>query len=350
MLETVDYCPTLYARVAEVKAYDQLPRATKDAILPVFRWRPWPNARELSKTWGRLGEAIGGRRFILELDRSKYTSSPNKASDEEFVRLFDPRSGYENFYRFAEELPFSIPTLRSLSGRLVDLDAQAAHVDKIGRGVVWHVEHPHVVERELIDEVAHLFPDLVVLIDVGWGRDLLGREAWASRIIRLIGEVRPECEIILSGSSFPETFTGIGARAELQNSERPLFSNVIRNTNMTTLTYGDWGSTRPVLTPVPMRLIRRIDVAYVNQWNVFRQVDENDTYVELARRATNDPSWPSELKIWGTYAIEATAEATPGSIGSPAAAAAARINMHLYRQAQFGAPTDLGEADEPYVD
>ena len=349
MLEQVDYCPLLFTRVAEIKAYKHLPTPTKSAMFPVLRWRPWPNARSLDKTWERVGDAIGGGRFCLTLDASRRDTSSNKPVDRSFSQLFSPERAFEAYYSLARELPFCTPVIRGAGADIPELARQIDHLSRIDRGAAWHIEHPTTPSEELMRKVIANTDNLVIILDAGWGRDLLLREAWALRLARRAGDIDPDCEIVVAGSSFPQSFSHIASRGETAAEERPLFSNLVRSANAASLTYGDWGSTRPPSPPTPMRNIPRIDVPYVNQWVSFRQTGAED-YADLAQRALQDNLWPGDLRIWGTYAIEATAQRTPGSIAGPASAAAARINIHLYRQAQFGAVADLSEGDEPYVD
>ena len=83
----------------------------------------------------------------------------------------------------------------------------------------------------------------------------------------------------------------------------------------------------------------------------FRQIkDIQEGYEQIASRVMADPTWSSEIKIWGTYLISSTAGGLPGSINSPASAAAARINIHLYKQANFGLAEMIADGEEPFTD
>lgn len=102
-----------------------------------------------------------------------------------------------------------------------------------------------------------------------------------------------------------------------------------------------------------MKNIPRIDLPENNDWIAFRRdrdLNANEDYDEIAKRVMADPSWPNDLGIWGTYTIECTAQGLPGAIRSPAVAAAARINIHLHRQAYFGAANITGDGEEPFSD
>jgi hypothetical protein len=98
-----------------------------------------------------------------------------------------------------------------------------------------------------------------------------------------------------------------------------------------------------------MRRTPRIDLPFQGEWLCYRQASDED-YPDLARAMMSDQLWPADLIIWGTFMITCTADGLPGSIRSPATAAAARINIHLHRQAFVGADVVPGDPEEPYVD
>ena len=354
MLENFSYCPILHARVAEIKALFQLPAASKDRLFPIVVARPWPNANLLQRTWEKIGEAFGARRFALDLDLSRRHSGSTKQAAVEFDRLFDATNGFENYYSMVASIPAAIPVLRILGGTVPAFEEQAERIDALERGVVVRLQYGVVTNPlAVVDQVlARFADDVTIFIDAGWSNDLLSREVWASGIVQRITDIRPEVEIVVNGSSFPSSFVDIGDRGEIPVRERYLFSNLVRRHNAAVLIYGDWGSTRPPSDPVPMKNIPRIDLPESTDWISFRRdrdLDGDEDYADIARRVVADRAWPADLNIWGTYVIECTAENLPGAIKSPAVAAAARINIHLHRQAFFGADI-VGDGDEPFTD
>ncbi|QKR99206.1 hypothetical protein F9288_05725 [Sphingomonas sp. CL5.1] len=357
MLENFPYCPTLYARVAEIKALAQLPAATKDRIFPLIIGRPWPNAKYLTRTWEKIHEALGNRRFALDLDETKRNSGGSRPAAAEFDSLFSSRSGFENYYQAVFDIAEAIPVLRISGGDAAQFDSQAEHIERLDRGLVVRIEHGKVSNPlGLVDQVLGRFVDLSIFVDAGWSRDILSKEVWVSSIIERISRDHPEIEVVVSGSSFPDSFTGIGERGAIPVEERHLFNNLVRRHNAATLIYGDWGSTRPPppsADQVPMRNVPRIDLPMSSQWISFRRdrdLQDDEDYTDIAQRVVGDPDWPADLNIWGTYTIGWTANGEPGAIRSPATAAAARINIHLHRQAFFGANDTIVDGDEPFTD
>ena len=244
--------------------------------------------------------------------------------------------------------------MRIDGGEAAHLDAQVRHVEALDRGVVVRIEHGVVTNPILlVDKALARFQDVSFFVDAGWSSDILGREMWASGIVERVARERPEIELVVSGSSFPMSFADIGDRGINVVEERRLYANLVRRHNSATLIYGDWGSTRPPSDPVPMRNIPRIDLPTQSQWISFRRdrdLPDDEDYTDIAQRVVTDPEWPANLDIWGTYTIEWTASGEPGAIRSPATAAAARINIHLHRQAYFGSDDVVIDGDEPFTD
>lgn len=351
MLENIAYCPILHSRVAETKALLNLPSATKDRLLPILVSRPWPNAKQLERTWEKIADALGPRRFALDLDRTKFRSPGGKPANSEFDELFNPENGFENYYQLLSGVPSAIPVVRLAGASFEDLPLQARWIERLDRGAMIRLEHDHVVDPVgVLREAMRLIPDLTIIVDAGWSPDILGRELWASNIIGNLTDIRADAEIVLSASSFPNTFVNVHGRGEKLVDERALYGNLVRRHNAATIIYGDWGSTRPPAPSAPMKNIPRIDLPMPNEWIFFRRDEEMEDYQQIAQRMMRDRVWPQNLNIWGTYIIGATSEGQPGSIQSPGTAAAARINIHLHRQSHYGDIGFANDGDEPFVD
>jgi hypothetical protein len=351
MLAGKTYCPILHARVAEIKGLERLPEPTKELLFPLIVARPWPNANHLSKTWEKVADAFGARRYAVDLDPFKKHSNSDKPAAAEFTALFEPNDGYVSYFDAVEAIgPNAIPVLQLTNGFLPDLDRQIEHAARLDRGLVCRIQRDLCAQPTvLVPQVLAAFPDIVLFLDVGWSQDLLGHELWADRIIATFADGEPEAEIVVAGSSFPEAFRA-KPRDTILAQERAVFDNLVRRYNSVVFTYGDWGSTRPPKDPTPMGSIPpRIDLPMAREWISFRS-ENAEGFEDVAQRVIEDDAWPSNLNIWGTYQIEGTAEGVPDGIKGQAASAAARINIHLHRQAHFGAAGTFGDQDEPYTD
>ena len=354
MLQNISYCPTLLSRIAEIKAFGQLPSLTKDRMLPLFVARPWPNAKHAEATWEKIGEALGNRRFGLDIDRFQQFGRSGKPATMTFQSLSDSGGGFLGYYNAVASFQYAIPVLRILGGVALELDLQQYNIDRLDRGVIVRIELGNCQNPfSLADNVLKRFKDLTFIIDTGWSRDILSREVWASKLVEYIARRKPEIEMVVSGSSFPNSFVDFGKRRATRVDERVLFGNLTRAHNPAILVYGDWGSTRPPAAPVPMKNVPRIDLPTRSEWISFRRdpnLSNEEGYREIAERVIDDPSWPDKLNIWGTYTIDWTAKGEPGAIRGSATAAAARINIHLHRQAFFEGNDLLSDGDEPFTD
>lgn len=349
MLEGRPYSPLLHARLAELRALRELPDTTKNLLVPIIKLRPWLNAKTLDKALEVVEQAVGNRLYGLDLDESKFelVPDPGKPARVEFAALFNAEDGYRRYYELVASGSNRVPVFRGINAPQPQVDEQLDRIRGLERG--GFVRAPHNSPGAILDVVqrAHdrAIENIVFVIDCGWGRDLLTRSAICAGLVQQIVDIAEDFEIVISGSSFPDSFNGLGPRFETLAQERSLFQEVRRAVNGGNLIYGDWGSTRPPSDPVPMRNIPRIDVARSSNWLSWRSEDEED-YQDLAIRAMNDPEWEGDLGIWGEYMIESTASGSDGAIRSPAMAAAVRVNFHLHRQANFENPDGLHIGDE----
>jgi hypothetical protein len=348
MLEGREYVPLLHARLAEVRAMRELPDSSKNQLVPVFKLRPWLNAKSLDRALEVIEEAVGNRLYGLDLDETKFQANPDpeKPAQAEFSALFNQTGGFERYYDLISRGENRVPVFRN-SGTVVDLDDQLDRIDLIGRGVFIRVDvnQPGAILAIATRINARQTDNPVFVIDCGWGRDILSSAALASGLAQNLIDISDNFEIVVAGSSFPNTFAGLGDRFETDAIERILFAEVRRQVNFGRLVYGDWGSTRPPTDPIPMRNIPRIDTAKPSNWISWRSVDE-ESYVEVAERTVTDSTWDGRLGIWGEYMILATATEEEVRIKSPAMAAAVRVNMHLHQQANFDNPSGLHVGDE----
>lgn len=352
MLEGREYVPLLHTRLAEVRAMRELPDGSKNLLVPIFKLRPWLSAKALSRALEVIEEAVGNRLYGLDLDEWRFEAEPDQGKPAlvEFCRLFDPEDGFRRYYELVSAGNNRVPVYRNLAS-LDGVDDQLERVENIDRGVFVRIEvgQPGAVLGIAQRIAERAIGNAVFVIDCGWGRDILGNAARAVGIVQNLIDISDEFEIVVAGSSFPDSFAGRGDRFETDAIERRLFGEVRRQINFAQLYYGDWGSTRPPSDPVPMRNIPRIDTAEPTNWISWRSEDE-ESYVEVAERVISDPTWDGRLGIWGEYMILATAAEEEVRIKAPAMAAAVRVNMHLHQQANFENPEGLHVGDEAVGD
>lgn len=287
------------------------------------------------------------------MDETKFERQPDphRPARGDFSRLFDPTDAFSNYYAAVEAGADRVPVIRNVAGPDIQVGGQLDHVERIDRGLFVRLLPNAPGGLFDICEQARdrAINNTVVVFDCGWGRDILGQAAICVPLIERVLDISEEFEIVVAGSSFPDSFANMGDRFEIEARERALFQQVRRGVNRGTLVYGDWGSTRPPTDPVPMMNVPRIDTARPASWLCWRSED-GETYQDLAARALEDPLWDGTLGIWGEYMIESTVAGGDGTIRSPAMAAAVRVNLHLHQQANLENPGGLIVNDEPVGD
>ena len=350
MLEAIDYVPILHTRVAEVKALSNVPTPLKDFIFPLFVLRPWQNASHIDFFWDKVTDAISDRPFAVDLD-GQYEIKAGRSSDQEFDALRNPQGGFQEYFDFVRaHSQFAVPVIQHRGADAECVSEQARLANQLGRGAFYRLPVGSAQALTLLtDHVLDQVERLVVVIDAGWGLNILEHQVWASGVVDRCMQAEEQPEFVVAGSSFPNSFSHIRGREELPIYERELFSAVSRRHNEAEITYGDWGSTRPPSSSggggeIPPR----IDWPRLGDWVCFR-ADDGESYQDVANSVIEEDDWDPDHSSWGMYLIQSTAEGAPNGIRTPGAAAAARINLHLISQAAHGVH-DWTEDDEPYPD
>ena len=346
MLQGLSYVPLLHLRLAEMRALQELPDLTKRLLLPVIKMRPWLNSASLTRAFDRVTDSLGDGRFGLDLDETKLDRSNPRVPYVEFSRLFDENDGFSIYYETVESISTAVPVMRKLGSRFHLINRQLEHINNIGRGCFVRIDtrNPENYLRvaRLVNQSAA--ENFVFIFDCGWREDVLSQSAICIGLINNLLDENPNFEVIVAGSSFPNSFAGRGDRFSIQIGERLLFQEVRRHVNRGDVYYGDWGSTRPPSDPVPMVNVPRIDLATSTSWNCWRS--NGESYEEVAQRIVDDELWNGNLDLWGEYMIQCTADGLDPAIRSPATAAAVRINLHLNIQANFDSPNGSSLNDE----
>lgn len=351
MLQGRTYVPMLHARLAEIRALHELPSTTKNKIFPIIRVRPWLNSKLLDAVWAKIDDAFPARLFGLDLDATRNISSKDSEAYRAFRSLFVQDDGFSAYYDLVSQREWAVPVLRTAGFGFPEIERQLEHIVALDRGLIVRIEPTKTTNLTSAAEIIHQrCPENVMFaFDCGWGRDILSQAAICVAQIEQILDVYEDFEIVVGGSSFPDSFAKQGERIEIGMIERLLFQEVRRNLNRGVLFYGDWGSTRPPTDPVPMKNVPRIDFALPGLWIAHRSGD-GESYDTLADEILKDDAWTDGLGIWGEYMIESTAAGLEPSIKSPAMAAAVRVNLHMHIQANFDDPANMIVADEPFED
>ena len=346
------YFPSFFLRNAELRALEELPEHEKDLILPTFFLRPWATSRTLEQAIDRIEKAFGNRKFILDLDRFYVARHMERPAVSDYIRLREPQN-FQEWLAFVELFPKAIPAIRTVGLSQEQLRRQIETASVSERGFAVRLDREAGVNvgqiANISEEIEHA--NFVFSVDPGWSNDLLNHTTWASSAVASLGRVKPEAPVIVSGSSFPDTFEYAEPIGQRQLKERTLFSDVSRLNNNVTCLYGDWASVRPPAEEsVPMTPVPRIDLSQRQAWTSFRYRTAQGGYRKAAEEAMGSRHWDDSLHVWGTYLIRATAYGDAEEITYAGLATAARVNMHLHVQANFDDPLGYIDTEDEFTD
>lgn len=355
------YVPTIFLRNAELRAVEELPEHTKDELTPIFCLKPWATTKHLEGAISKIEAVFGSERpYFLDIDPFYEVAEVKRHAQEEFLELIDPEDGSSNWVEFFRNHPNAFPCLQVNHGNVDDVRYQTEQFTEMERVFLVRLVHGGGSGRnwrevvEAVCETEHT--NFGFVIDLEWSRDILSRAEWANRLVEQIVDLKGDSvPIILSGSSFPDSFTQYENGGEAALSERLVYNNLRANNNLARIVYGDWASSRSPSEPKPIKhaIPPRIDLPGQQSWEFFRFREEDGGFQIAADTARRSRRYPADLAIWGTYAIEVTAEGTadekdPALIRHHSKAAAARINIHLYLQQNFDNFSPAPDTDDDF--
>jgi hypothetical protein len=324
---------------------EELAPSDKDLLLPHVTLKPWLSAHHIEPVIAKIEAAVGHRPVIVDVTRDPFVFGEGRRPVHDSLdALRDSTDGYTNFYDFVEEYENFVPTLQLAARR--ELPAQIPKARALARGIVVRLTEPGFgASVEIAEQLAGLDQEKVyfILDYQRQTRELLARAAGAIGLINGIREVLPDCFISVSASTFPSSFVGVDRQAIF---ERLFYDEVVRQVQAQRVIYSDTASVRKerqsgASGPPPPR----IDNAMPREWTFFRvdddSIDRDAAYQRAATRAIRSEGWEN-LGIWGTTQIINTANGAAAII-SPQRSTAARINIHLHQQANYGAlpPPDV---------
>ena len=369
MGSVTDYSPTIFLRQAELKGLGNLPEFQKDRLLPLFSLQPFLRSAELTNSLQKIEDCFANRPYLVAVDPyyrpKKFVGNAQLA----FAALKDSTSNYGNWVNYVLDLPNAIPCLQGLYDVSTLAQEQANVLQNEGRQFAVRIrrEHPLGPDSAFLNLIQSIDPsDYILVLDRGWDRDVLNGFSWLSGIISSLREIIEMPPVILTGSSFIADFQQYsGSRpGRIGILERSLFDQLRLRYPDVDLSYGDWSSSRPPSEERASRPRARLDLPTSTEWRIYRSENPitddltSDEYRDLIAKdlvtvcewAADDPEYMENVELWGYEQIAATAEGLGGPIGNNRAAAAVRINIHLFRQVYYGAPALPTEMDDPFVE
>jgi hypothetical protein len=335
------YYPTVSLRRGEMRAFEKLPASEKQKMLPIVLLAPWLNSISFDNSYNIIAKSIGDQPIIVDLDRY-YSSSSDLESRRYFWSLLDAEKGPTNWKFLVENHKNYIPCIQILNVDSDKIDEQIRWSRDLARGFCLRFELERWPNSDLdfgtIEKVAD--DDCLIIIDYGYSDYTEILHEKTSAILTTLFEISPEFRVVICGSNFPNDFAEFDEFSKSQpNSARQLFSTLKGQFGNYNMFYGDWASTKPRKydghgsPPLP-----RIDYPTASQWIMARSKALAWSFQDAATRITRLPEWESHPKIWGTGMIEKTSLGLPGGIKTHPEVIAARINIHLYVQANFNLP------------
>lgn len=345
----VAYLPILCMRPAEMRALEELPGQTKDALLPLIPLRPWVGSHHLKSSFDRIEKSYGQRPVIVSVGERE--TAKDRPVFAELDRLRESDDGFANWCELVEAHPNYIPVAQ-LGIDPSQEPAQIEQLYSLARGLVIHLERPTFevmgALSTIIGNLTNGGNDVCFLIDFGVAAaDHLQVAAQTVGYIQTIRAHSPKAYVSISASSFPNGFANL---PEQPIYERQLFNEVASQPGMERLIYSDRGSARAEQLSGGSGVIpSRIDYPLFDDWKFFRSDDAGfNGYVEQAKAVTASSDWNSDLRVWGTQMIERTARGDHSAIDTPAKSTAARINLHLQLQTFYGQPDEAEDTEEDW--
>lgn len=344
------YVPTIYMRPAELNALEHLSQSDKDKIIPIMLLKPWGNSTTIEKAVEKIENVYERRSYFLECDHY-YDLDKSTLAAQQFYELLDQKNEHSAWWDLIESHPLAIPSV-PLSNNVDTLKANVNRANAFGRGFLLRVRKLSGQLQNILIQALHEIDhnEYLICLDVGWGRDILSSELWADGWITGITADFPEARIVVSGSSFPRSFSRYGVQGEEAALERVLHANLARKHNAANLVYGDWASSRSPSDSGGGVLIPRIDVPQQRRWMIYRAKDEFGNYKDTAKKAVTSGQWPYDPDVWGKYVINNTANGEGYVIDSAKKSTEVRINIHLHEQINLGTPPVGAGIEEDFVD
>ena len=357
ILENKRYVPTLAIRASEMNGLELLPGATKDRMTPCILLAPWANSNTLGRAIDRAERAFPNRNYFLDIDRDYPFTNLESQPQLQLARQMEPDNAFSNWVEFVRNHERVLPCVQSRGLSEAEIRQQIAAIQSLGRPYCMRIVRDRFPSN--IEEIVSAFAaggaaDFAVILEGGWTRDPLSLAVWFEGVIaESLHAIDANVPLILSCTSMPKMFSAFSGITPVPFNNRQLVDQISRRSNRARIIYGDWGSTRPrEVSGFTNRPLDRIDYPTDSTWYIARNKDEKWNFERAAEKLIkNSGVWNGNLGIWGEEMIYQTTINEEIGIDTPQKNVAARVNIHLHRQAFFGqAGLDGMNFDEDWED
>lgn len=358
-MDIQNYLVTLSVRPAELSGLKELPGSSKDRLHPLLLLAPWLSTSPLSRALDKFEDAYPNRPYFVDVDAYYRPSGNLNDAKELWQRIARRPADLNAWWDLLAQYPNANPCL---------LMADQS-IDRVREQIQWARENNRTfcIRLDLAPQVGIGIPnwmptlmeqlsgegavDFAVVFEFGLVDDPLTVAAAASGYVRsFFADLSPEVPIAVSCTSFPSDFTKYDGLVNVDFTNRDLMSQVQRATNHPKIVYGDWGSTKPRKYGHANQPKNRIDYPADRSWLIARDKDESVDFQIAAARITSSRYWSGSLGVWGEQLIEGTAQGQAFTIDTMPKMYAARINIHLHRQAFYDELPPPGALDEAWSD
>lgn len=358
VLENKTYVPTLAIRASEMNGLEFLPGATKERMTPCILLAPWANSLTLQKAIDRVEKAFRHQPYFLDIDRDYEFTNMESGPQQELVALLNPANAFENWCSFVADHEWVWPCVQTRGQSEADIRTQIARFQEAGRTYCMRIFMNRVPGN--IAEVVSAFAasgaaDYAIILEGGWVQDPLSLTVWFDGMIGgHLQRIDATVPIVLSCTSMPKLFTDFdGGITQWPFNNRLLLNQIRqRRANRARIIYGDWGSTRPrEPSGFASRPLDRVDYPTQDAWDISRNKTDSWDFRQAAQAIVDSGDWDGRLGIWGESQIVNTTISPALGIDTPQKNVAARVNIHLHRQAFYdaGNPSPLS-LDEDWED
>jgi len=357
VLENKSYVPTLAIRASEMNGLEYLPGATKDRMTPCILLAPWANSNTLERAIDRVQRAFPNRNYFLDIDRDYQFTNMESTPQQELAHLIDPANSFANWVEFIGQHELAWPCIQSRDQSEAEIRRQIEAIQALGRPYCMRIVRDRFPNN--LDEIVAAFAaggaaDFAIILEGGWTRDPLSLAVWFDGVIAgSLQEIDANVPVVLSCTSMPKMFSAYSGVTPVPFTNRQLVDQISRRSNRTTVIYGDWGSTRPREPGgFANRPLDRIDYPTEDTWYIARNKSQEWEFETAAEELIgNTDIWDGNLNIWGEEMIYQTTINEEIGIDTPQKNVAARVNIHLHRQAFYGQrDLDAMDFDEDWED
>ncbi len=335
------YYPSLRSRASELEGLKNLLGPTKKLIVPSVSLSKHGRNSTVDSAIDKVFEAFEKPLIIdittgspIEIDGAKELASPENNYSNWIDFLTSKRSDNSLFIPTAQISEGS--TKRQFVRQIMSLEQEFGQIAiRINP-----LQKKGIQAATLAASAIEDINNVIFIIDTGQisiERQRASLDA-CIRGINTIRNIEPSSEIVVTGTSFPRSFTEYGRhRGSISMLERQNYKALGGNS---VAIYGDYAAIHGEFYPGSYaKFAARIDYPTPGHWIFERRagdgLERQDLYQSAAEEIIADEEWDDSLQAWGADKIRDAASGSNDGMNAPAKWIAVRMNLHIERMVQF---------------